>query len=347
MSLPSLDTVTGCLLIGTWASSLLYMFEITRSWYYFQNFRQDDWRFKTLVTITLVLDTLGIVGDYICVYLYTITHAGDAEYLDDVHWPIPFYVLCTSVLAVLVQVFLVFRYWRFTQNTLIALVLTLGIIISLGGGVTTAWMLTLYSSFADRPKLKIPVAFWLVTEFAVDTSIAAVLLWKFRKARGILTETRSTLDRLTAITIQSGAAAATLAGTTLIAYYINPETNVPVGVLYPLRRVYVITLLSNLNVRKSAKSFSTTGTSSGREATGGERELPIFTCWATDDSCAIHVHRTVRTSVRVIGDPDPRPARPPGTLKTSFRSAPDDSCPEEIEMMANHSSKKQSTSATA
>ncbi|KAJ7787928.1 hypothetical protein B0H14DRAFT_3504927 [Mycena olivaceomarginata] len=284
---------------------LLYMFEITRSWYYFQNFRQDDWKFKTLVTITLVLDTLGIVGDYICVY------PCDAEYLDNVHW-------ANSS----------------TQNTLIALVLTLGIIISLGGGVTTAWMLTLYSSFADRPKLKIP------SSFAVDTSIAAVLLWKFRKARGILTETRSTLDRLTAITIQSGAAAATLAGGDF------NRTNVPVGVLYPLRRVYVITLLSNLNVRKSAKSFSMTGTSSGREATGGERELPIFTCWATDDSCAIHVHRTVRTSVR-IGDPDPRPARPPGTLKTSFRSAPDDSCPEEIEMMPNHSSKKQSTSATA
>ncbi|KAJ7364871.1 hypothetical protein DFH08DRAFT_1017570 [Mycena albidolilacea] len=306
MSLPSLDTVTGCLLIGTWASSLLYMFEITRSWYYFQNFRQDDWKFKTLVTIALVLDTLGIVDDYICVYLYTITHAGDAEYLDNVHWPIPFYILNTGVLAVLVQGFLVFRYWRFTQNTLIALVLTLGIIISLGGSVTTSLMITLHSSLADRPKFKIPVAFWLVSEFAVNASITAVLLWEFRKARGILTETRSILDRLTAITIQSGAAAATLAGAALIAYYINTDNNVPIGVYYPLRRVYVITLslafsqLSNLNIRKSTKSFSTTGTSSGRETTGGERELPTFTRWATDDSCAIHVHRTVCTSVQVV-----------------------------------------------
>jgi hypothetical protein len=72
----------------------------------------------------------------------------------------------------------------------------------------------------------------LVTEFAVDAGIASVLLWEFRKARGTLTETRrcaiwqfnylrglgtnSTLDRLTAVTIQSGAAAATLAGAGLI-----------------------------------------------------------------------------------------------------------------------------------
>ncbi|KAJ7746705.1 hypothetical protein B0H14DRAFT_3514213 [Mycena olivaceomarginata] len=330
MSLPSLDTVTGCLLIGTWASSVLYMFEITRSWYYFQNFKQDNWKFKTLVTIALVLDTLGIVDDYICVYLYTITHAGDAEYLDNVHWPVPFYILNTCVVAVLVQGFLVFRYWTLHPKHTYRSCTDSGDnhhLWAAGGGVTTSLMLTLHSSFGDRPKFKIPVGFWLVTEFAVDASITAVLLWEFRKARAILTETRSTLDRLTAITIQSGAAAATLAGGALIGYYINTENNVPISVLYPLRRVYVITLLSNLNIRKSAKFFSTTGTSPGRETTGRERELPTFTHWATDDSCAIHVHRTVRTSVQVIGDPGP-PARPPGTLKISFRSAPDDSCPE-------------------
>jgi hypothetical protein len=73
----------------------------------------------------------------------------------------------------------------------------------------------------------------MVTELAVNAGIASVLLWEFRKARGILTETRRctiwqfvylhgsctgrALDRLTAITIQSGAAAATIAGATLIA----------------------------------------------------------------------------------------------------------------------------------
>ncbi|KAF8209062.1 hypothetical protein K438DRAFT_1811662 [Mycena galopus ATCC 62051] len=346
MSLPPLDSVTGCLLIGTWASSLLYMFEITQSWYYFQNFEKDDWKFKTLVTIALVVDTLGIIGDYICVYLYTITHAGDAEYLDKVHWPIPLYGFTTGVLGVLVQAFLVFRYWRVSQNTLIALFLSFAMIISLGGLLACDTMLALYTALSDRPKFKIPVAFWLATEFSVNTGIASVLLWEFKKARGILTDTRSTLDRLTAVTIQSGAAAATLAGAGLISYYINPESNIDVGFLYPLRRVYVITLLSNLNIRKSTKSFAMTGTPSGLETTGGERELPTFTRWATDDSCAIHVHRTIRTSVQVFSDLDPRQDRPPETFKNSFRSAANDSR-EGIEMMAQYSSQKQPTMSTA
>ncbi|KAJ7893032.1 hypothetical protein B0H13DRAFT_2012332 [Mycena leptocephala] len=315
MSLPALDTVTGCLLIGTWASSVLYTVEIIQSLYYFRHFEQDDWKFKTLVTVALLVDTLSFVGDCICVYLYTITHAGDPEYLDNIHWPIPLYGFTTGVLAVLVQAFLVVRYWRFTHNTLIAFSLSFAIIISFGSVFTCSLMLTLYTSLGDRPKFKIPAALWLVTEVAVNAGIASVLLWEFRKAKGILTDTRSVLDRLTTVTIESGAAAATLAGTALISYYIKPESNVYMGFLYPLGRVYAITLLSNLNIRKSGKSFPTINTSLGPGATGGESGPPRFTHWATDDSCGIH----------------------------SLRSAAIDSSPEEMEMTANYSSKKQST----
>ncbi|KAJ6578559.1 hypothetical protein B0H19DRAFT_1253777 [Mycena capillaripes] len=296
MSLPALDTVAGCLLIGTWVSSLLYMFEIIQSFYYFRHFEQDDWKLKTLVTVAWLVDSLSIVSDYICVYLYTITHAGDSEYLENVHWPGPFYGFATGVLAVLVQAFLVVRYWRFTQNTLIALSLSFAIIISFGSLFTCGLMLTLYPSFGDRQKFKIPVALWLITEVAVDAGIASALLWELRKASAILAETRvlrdtrSVLDRLTAVTLQSGAAAATLAGTALISFYIKPESNVYVGFLYPLGRVYVITLLSNLNIRKSGKTFSTTK---------NDEEGPLtFPHWATDDSC--DVHRTIRTSVQAI-----------------------------------------------
>ncbi|KAF8195256.1 hypothetical protein K438DRAFT_1968572 [Mycena galopus ATCC 62051] len=346
MFLPALDTVTGCLLIATWASSFLYMFEIMESLYYFRHFEQDDWKFKTLVTVAVFVDTLSLVGDCICVYLYTITHAGmsqnhlsplmaywvlagDAEYLENIHWPLPLYGFTTGVLAVLCQAFLVVRYWRFTKRTLIALSLSFAIIISFGSVFACSLLTTLYPSFGDRSKFKIPAALWLASEVIVDAGITSALLWEFRKARAILTETRSVLDRLTAVTIRSGAAAATLAGSALISqvaraslsrqsnlrdseprYYTKPESNVYVAFLYPLGRVYVITLLSNLNIRKSGKSFSTTDTSSGPGSTGGERGPLTFTHWATDDSCGIDLHRTVRTSVQVISVKSPQD-RPP------------------------------------
>ncbi|KAJ6568896.1 hypothetical protein B0H19DRAFT_1134165 [Mycena capillaripes] len=301
MSLPALDTITGCLLIATWVSSLLWLFEITQGFYYFRHFKQDNWKLKTLVTVALFVDGLSTIGDYICVYLYTITHVGELEYLDNVHWPIPLYGFTTGVLAVLVQSFLVLRYWRFTQNTLIALFLSLAILISFGSVFTCALMLTLYSSFAERSKFNIPVGLWLVSELAVDAGITSALLWEFRKARKILiVDTRSVLDRLTAVTIQSGGVATTLAAVGLIAYYINPETNVSVSFLFPVGRVYVITLLSNLNIRRSEKkSFSTTGTSSGPGMSGGDPSSVAFAHSATDDTGGIHAHHTVHISLQV------------------------------------------------
>ncbi|KAJ6548404.1 hypothetical protein B0H19DRAFT_1265243 [Mycena capillaripes] len=279
MPLPATDKISGCLLIATWASSLLYMSEVYQTLYYFRHFEKDDWKLKTLVTVALVVDTVSTVGDYICVYLYTITYvgmsqtylpplmanwmlAGNLEYLSNGHWPIPLYVFATGVLGALVQGFLVIRYWRFTQNSLISLVLSLGIIIAFVSVVASGVVVALYPSIEDRLKVKIPAALWLVTEVTVDAGITSVLLWEFRKASNILTETKGILDRLTAVTIQSGAAAATLAGAGLIAYYIVPESNVPEVFLFQLRRVYVITLLANLNVRKSGKSLSTTVMSS-------------------------------------------------------------------------------------
>ncbi|KAJ7309316.1 hypothetical protein DFH08DRAFT_899487, partial [Mycena albidolilacea] len=305
MSLPALDTITG---------SLLYMSEVYQGLYYFRHFEKDDWKLKTLVTVALLVDTVSTVSNYICVYLYTITHAGDLEYLSSTHWPIPLNNFTTGVLAALVQGFLVIRYWRFTHNSLISLVLCLGIIIAYGSVFASTCIVALYPSFKDRLKIKIPGALWVVTEVTVDAGITSALLWEFRKASGILTETKGKLDRLTAVTIQSGAAAATLAGAALISYYIVPKSNLAGIFLFPLGRVYVITLLANLNIRKSGKSLSTTVVSTGPGTSSGAQRPLTLTSWNIDDSCGIHVHRTVHTSVQVSLE-DPRQPHSPGTFK--------------------------------
>ncbi|KAJ7831059.1 hypothetical protein B0H14DRAFT_3872368 [Mycena olivaceomarginata] len=188
-------------------------------------------------------------------------------------------------------------------------------------------MVVVYPSFNDRLKLKIPATVWLVTEVIVDAGIVSVLLWEFRKASGILTEAKGILDRLTAVIIQSGAAAATLAGVALILYYAVPESNLYGAFLFLLGRVYVITLLANLNIRKSGRSLPTTGMSSGPgTASAGEQRPLTLTSWSIDDSCGIHVHRTVQTSVQVSIE-DRRQPHSVGTFKHPLQSAAIDSSP--------------------
>ncbi|KAJ6506957.1 hypothetical protein C8R45DRAFT_971104 [Mycena sanguinolenta] len=260
-SLPNLNVTAGALLIGTWANSFLYMAELTQARYYFRHFKHDDWKLKTLVLVTFLIDTASTVGDYACVYLYTITHAGDPVYLSKQPWPIPLYLFTTAMIAILVQSFLVGRYWWFTRNVVVTLINSFLCIVAFGGAVTCGVIIAIFPAFSQREKVRVPATVWLVTEAVADLSIAAALLWELKKARPTLVDTRSILDRLVALTIRTGTATATLAIGTVIAFELDDENNISVAIAYTLGRVYVLSMLANLNVRRSGKSPSASGVS--------------------------------------------------------------------------------------
>ncbi|KAJ6542155.1 hypothetical protein DFH09DRAFT_1368149 [Mycena vulgaris] len=328
-SLPDLNTTTGPLLIGTWANSFLYMAELIQARYYFRHFKHDDWKLKTLVSVAFLVDTVSTVGDYACVYLYTITHAGDPGYLADQHWPIPLYLFTTAVIAVLVQSFLVVRYWWFTRNILVTLLNSFLGIVAFGGTFACGAIIAMFPAFKEREKVKIPATIWLVTEAVADLSIAMSLLWELRKARPTLVATQSVLDRLVALTIRSGTATATLAVATVIAFLLKEETNIPLGIAYPLGRVYVLSMLANLNVRRSGRSASMAN--GGVSSAAGLATLTIPSI-VTDDSGSDHFHHTVDIDLQQDV-----------TLTSSCaKGLSDDSRPGEIEMTAGRPPRKQS-----
>ncbi|KAJ7620308.1 hypothetical protein FB45DRAFT_929927 [Roridomyces roridus] len=254
--LTNLNTTTGALLIGTWANSFLYMAELAQARYYFRHFKHDDWKLKTLVMVAFLVDTASTLGDYACVYLYTVTHANDNTYLENQHWPIPLYLFTTAVIAVLVQGFLIVRYWWFTRNILFTLLNFLFCLVAFGGAVACGVIIALHPEFKERGKVRIPATIWLVCEAVADLSIAAALLWEFRKARPMLRDHQSDLDRLVALTVRTGTATAALAVATVIAFLQNDESNVSVAIAYALGRVYMLSMLANLNVRRSGRTAS-------------------------------------------------------------------------------------------
>ncbi|KAJ6478694.1 hypothetical protein DFH09DRAFT_1215263 [Mycena vulgaris] len=292
-SLPELDTTTGILLIATWANSFLYLAELIQARYYFRHFKHDDWKLKALVSVALLLDTVSAVTDYACVYLYTITHAGDPGYLADQHWPIPLFLFTTAVIAILVQSFLVVRYWSFTRNIPVTLLNSFLSIVALGGAFASAVTLAKFPAFKEREKVKIPAMIWLVTEAVADLSIAAALLWELRKVRPAVVDKRSVLDRLVALTIRTGTATATLAVATFIGYLVKEESTISTGIAYTLGRVYVLSMLANLNIRGSGKSASTAG---GDESSAVD--LATLTIPSSDTS---NIDSTTRLTLTISG----------------------------------------------
>ncbi|KAJ7323914.1 hypothetical protein DFH08DRAFT_817395 [Mycena albidolilacea] len=325
MSLPALDSITGALLIGTWANSFLYAAELYQARYYFRHFKHDDWKLKTLVWIAFLFDTICTVGDYAWVYLYTITHAGDPVYLTGQPWTVPLHLFTSAMVAILVQSFLVVRYWWLTRKILITLLNSLLIIATLGGSFACGVMTALFPAFKDREKVAIPVLIWLVTEAVVDINIAATLLWQLRKARPNLVETRSVLDRLVILTIQTGTATAALSVGGLVAFFLKEESNVPVGMVYTLGRVYMLSMLANLNIRRSGRSapVDNEGASSGAL---GSLTLPSYVL--TDDFATVDSNgRIARSHFHEMVHIGP---------KEKFHN---DSRSAESEMMASHSSR--------
>ncbi|KAJ7840929.1 hypothetical protein B0H14DRAFT_2587141 [Mycena olivaceomarginata] len=220
--------------------------------YYYRHFKNDNWRLKTLVSVAFLIDTVALLNDYACVYLYTITHVGDTAYFANQNWTIPVYVFTTAAVALPVQIYLVARYWKFAHKQVITLSLGLLSLAAFGGSFTCGLMVAVFPAFKDRNKLKTPAILWLITEAAADIGIAVALLWEFLKTRPTSTETRkrsnSVVKRLIAVTLQTGTATAAIAVAALIGFLLNEESNIGVGFAWCLGRTYQTSTYANRHV---------------------------------------------------------------------------------------------------
>ncbi|KAJ6599677.1 hypothetical protein DFH09DRAFT_1303060 [Mycena vulgaris] len=326
------DITLGALLMGTWANSILYTIEVIQAAYYYRHFKHDNWMLKLLVSSTIAIDSVSMIANYASVYLYTITHWGDLAYLQNQYWPYPLYVFTTGVVAALVQGFLAARYWLLAKNRFITLTLFFFIMVAIGGAFASALTLAIFPGYKDREKVLIPATTWLIAEAVTDISIASALLLEFWKVRSSFKENMSLLNRLVTQTIQTGTTGAAIALAVLVAFLGNHETNVSTGIAYCLGRVYCITMLANLNRRKTGNTWPRKRTSSGANPeTRCERGNPERS-EGGDDYGGIHIHRTAVVHI----DTPQEFSR--GSFKTNpGQDFPNDSLAVAIEMTVNNS----------
>ncbi|KAJ7703837.1 hypothetical protein B0H14DRAFT_3173212 [Mycena olivaceomarginata] len=316
----NVDIVLGALLVGTWANSVLYTVEVI----------------QLLVSSAIAIDAVSMIANYASVYLVVHNHSlglirsSSLRLAQWPHWP---------------KVPWLLGYWLLTRNKFITLTLFFLITVATGGAFACGVTIAIFPEYTNRRKVIIPGTTWLITEAVTDISIASALLWEFRKAKSSFKETRSLLKRLVAQTIQSGTAGASMALAVLVAFLANKESNggflglplsipgshipVPTGIAYGLGRVYCITMLANLNSRKTGKTWSGWRMSSGanletrRERGNQERSE------GRDEYGDIHVHRTAVVHI------DTPQELSTDTFKTN--GLPDDSSAIEIEITVNNS----------
>ncbi|KAF8145918.1 hypothetical protein K438DRAFT_1781542 [Mycena galopus ATCC 62051] len=273
--LPPLDAITGALLLGTWASIVLYIAETIQAMHYFRHFQDDDWKlkasFRARASIMSCLNiSEGIRG-------YTITHAGDLAYLAKGNFGTPLLIISTGIVAIHVQSFLIIRYWRFTHNTALSVFMGCLALASLASNLETGFVVVFFPALKDRTKVKISSIVYIVTEVATDVLIAASMIWELWRVQSKIRITQrryssdrinNTLRRIIILSFASGATAAGITITGLIIFLAHDKTNIAAGILSTLRRVYILSMLLNLNIRKSTRTKSSAGTTSDLRTPG-------------------------------------------------------------------------------
>jgi hypothetical protein len=249
------DSILGALVIATWINCILLMIEtlqVYRTW----NAKNRDKRTWWLVLWCYALDVLCSAMNCTCVYLYTVTHWGDYAYKLDQHWPLTTGLVCSGLVGITVQAFLILRYHSLSKNLYAAGFLAAMALASTGAAVAIGILLIRYSAYTERDKLTPPSLVWLAATSVTDWLIAGLLVWELRKRKNIATRrTDGMIHTLIVNAIRTGAVTSLLATSFLISYAVSSHSNISIGFGFCLGRVYSITLLYNINTNGGLSKY--------------------------------------------------------------------------------------------
>ncbi|KAF7343092.1 hypothetical protein MVEN_01739600 [Mycena venus] len=283
-----LDEIFGALLLGTWAASILFGIVWSEAYKYFTLFPNDPWSRKGLVILTLAFGLAALVGDYANTYLPVVTYWGNTEAIQKVYWPLPLYSIMNTLLGIIVDCYLIFRFYSLSKNIWATLFLYALILLAFAGYLMGFIPLVRGSgSLADRENARIGAMVNFIAMVVCDMLIAAGLIWKLRSMRSSFSHTNTFMNRIMIGAIQTGSATGVCSILLLITFLNNPESNVATFFIFLFAPLYSLTLLLNFNIRRSS---STSGTS--RSKTSESRGANVNNNILMD---GIHVHRTIMT----------------------------------------------------
>lgn len=248
-------TLSG-IIAGSYFNAVLYSFEIVQFAFYLRHFRErDGLPVKLVVFLCVLIDTVCTIAICACGFMYSVVHWGDVTYLAKQYWPMSTYVFCTRNVGVLVQSFLISRYYILYSSRIMTVTLGLFTFIAFAGGISVAAIPIFFAPYADRDKAMVASIIWLSSSSIADTLIAFCLVLTLARASSRISvkSTKDIISRLIPVIIQSGLVTTLLALLILATYLLKPTVNHSAYFSFCLGRVYTLTMLFSLNLRTNLR----------------------------------------------------------------------------------------------
>ncbi|KAJ7185223.1 hypothetical protein C8R46DRAFT_1207408 [Mycena filopes] len=260
------DRGFGAGLIATWLSSLLCGIALTQAVRYFAQFPNDILFKKVLVIVAGFLILLALVGDCAETYMRVVTDWGSPRAFISEIWPPVVYILCNALVAVIVNQFLIYRFYVVSKKLWVAISLSVldllstitGLLLLRFVGETVAKTHTL----GEIKKPMVLLTLWTSTSAATDLAIAISLVWTLRGMKTSFKGTSQIIQHIMTISIQNGCttSACSLAG--MISNLLAPNSSIDDLFFLLMGPLYFLTLLSNLTLRTSTATSTSRGWSS-------------------------------------------------------------------------------------
>ncbi|KAJ6551747.1 hypothetical protein B0H19DRAFT_1378402 [Mycena capillaripes] len=259
------DAFFGTGLIGTWVGSFLFGVAFSQTFQYFNNFPNDGLLRKSLVASSLLFAFVALIGEYADVYLPTITFWGNPAALTTETWSVPVYTIFNSMVAVIANSYLISRFhvlqveiishhFSVSKNIVLTVVLC-GLVLFVF--VMAVLSVLLFPGVENFQKAETLALIWAISSAVTDVTIAASLIWTLRGMNSTFKNTNRMVRRIAIIAIQNGGATSLVAIAGMIAVIVKINSNIPACFYFLLGPLYVLTLLSNFNLRQSDVARST------------------------------------------------------------------------------------------
>ncbi|KAJ7056496.1 hypothetical protein C8F01DRAFT_370708 [Mycena amicta] len=252
----------GGYIVGSWVASVLYGAALSQAVRYFSDFPNDTWLRKGTVTAALILALVALIADFGNAYIPLVIHWGDAAGLASVYWSIPTYGTFNTATGVVVNSYLITRFWSLSKNIFVTIILSLLVALSLVSSLIGNIMLGMSTQKISSNTIRTMGTVWAISLATCDVAIAAALVWKLKGMKSSFKTTNNLIQRLIFGAVQTGATTALLALLLLTFFLINPANSLAPLFVCILGPCYLHTLFLNFNSRRTGTTSGATRTTS-------------------------------------------------------------------------------------
>ncbi|KAJ7631587.1 hypothetical protein DFH06DRAFT_1337565 [Mycena polygramma] len=291
----ALDPILGAMLLGTWGASILTGVVIVQAYTYFTSFPDDPLHRKALVSLVLALCAAALAADYATIYYPAVTFWGQIEGLTTIFWSLPMASLVNTLIACIVNSYLIFRLYNLTKSIWLMLSLYTLLTLALGGQLIVFILLLRKTDITERHTETIGAIIDFIAMATVDLLTAGGLIWKLRTMRSTFAPTNTFLNRVILGAIQTGSVTAVCSLLILATFLNNPDNDVSTFFMFQFAPLYSLTLLFNFNLRRpnglrsgTSKTSESRNGNTGLVRSEGIREFSFYSPTPTTPN----VHRT-------------------------------------------------------